>query len=102
MDFCPLFHWALSICNKALILLSWAFIRMHLEISNPLSQTWAYNVFITFGLFIFYLFISLFFLNSPLSRIYCSLHLKVHEVLLILGIGIQQGDPKLGKFILAL
>ena len=46
-----------SIYNKALILLSWAFIRMYLGIFNPLSQTWAYNAFITFGLFILYYFI---------------------------------------------
>jgi len=26
---------------------------MHLEIFNHLSQTWAYSVFITYGLFIF-------------------------------------------------
>ena len=26
---------------------------MHLEIFNPLFQTWAYNVFIIFGVFIF-------------------------------------------------
>ena len=50
-----------SIYNNALILLSWAFIRIHLEIFNPLSQTWAYNAFITFGLFIFIHHFFLFF-----------------------------------------
>ena len=43
-----------SIYNKGPILLSWAFIRMHLGIFNLFSRTWAYNVFITFGLFILY------------------------------------------------
>ena len=99
----PCFIGLWSICNKALILLSWAFIRMHLGISNPLSQTWAYNVFITFGLFIFiHYFIIFFSWNSPLARILCSLSLKVYEILIILGLGMQQRDPRLGKFILAL
>ena len=49
--FAPCFIGLWSIYNKALILLSWAFTRMHIEIFNPLSQTWAYNVFITVGLF---------------------------------------------------
>ena len=51
--FVPCFIGLWSIYNNALILPSWAFIRMHLEIFNPLSQKWAYNVFITFRLFIF-------------------------------------------------
>ena len=46
-----------SIYNNALIMLSWAFIRMYLEIFNPLSRIWAYNVFITFGLFSFHFII---------------------------------------------
>ena len=46
--FAPCFIGLWSIYNNALILLSWAFIRMYLEIFDPLSQTWAYNVFITF------------------------------------------------------
>ena len=54
MDPYPLFIGLWPIYNKALSLLSWAFIRMYLEIFNPLSQTWAYNVFIIFGLFILY------------------------------------------------
>ena len=67
MDFCHLIHWTLwSIYNKALILLSWAFIIIHLEIFNPLSQAWAYNVFITFGLLI--LFYHFLFLKYPFSQ----------------------------------
>ena len=64
-----------------------------------LSQTWAYNIFITFGLSFFYFIIHfLSFWSSPLARIYCSLPLKVHEVLIILGLDMQQrggmiGDP---------
>jgi len=50
-----------SIYNNALILPSWAFIRMHLEIFNPLSQKWAYHVFITFRFFIFIHHITFFF-----------------------------------------
>ena len=53
MILAPYFIGLWSIYNKALIFLSWAFVRMYLEIINPLSQTWANNVFITFGLFIF-------------------------------------------------
>ena len=104
MDFCHLIHWTLwSIYNKALILLSWAFIIIHLEIFNPLSQTWAYNVFITFGLPILYsLFHHFFSWNSPLARIHCSFPLKVYEILIILDLGMQQRGPNLGKFILAL
>ena len=41
-----------------------------------------------------------FFEKSPLARIYCSLPLKVHEILIILGLGMQQGGPILGSFIL--
>ena len=63
--FTPCFIGLWSIYNKALISLSWAFMRMHLlKIFNPLSQTWAYNVFITFRLFIFiHRFIIFFFLK---------------------------------------
>ena len=87
-----------SIYNKGLILLVWAFIRMHLEFFNPLSQTWAYNVFIPFELFILFIISSFFFpWNSPLARIYCSLPLKVYEILIILGLGMQQRDPRLGR-----
>ena len=53
-------------------------------------------------LFFIYHFFFFFSLNSPLARIYCSLRLKVHEVLIILGLFMQQGGPKLGKLILAL
>ena len=49
MKFAPCFIGLWSIYNRALILLSWAFIRMHLEGLNPLSQTWVYNIFITLG-----------------------------------------------------
>ena len=69
--FAPCFIGLWSIYNKALILLSWAFIRMHLEVFNPLSQTWAYNVFITFGLFIFiHYFTFFFFLETALQLEY--------------------------------
>ena len=43
-----------------------------------------------------------FFLSFPLARIYCGLPFKVHEVLIILGLGIQQRGPRLGEFILTL
>ena len=102
--FAPCFIGLWSIYNKALISLLWAFIRMHLEIFNPLSQTWAYNVFITFGLFIFFPLLHYFFFfflgNSLLARIYCNLPLKVYEILIILGLGMQQRGPRLGSFIL--
>ena len=88
---------------KALISLSWAFIIMNLGIFNLLSQTWAYNVFITFGRPILYsLFQHFFSWNGPLAGIHCSLSLKVYEILIILGLGMQQRGPRLGKFILAL
>ena len=58
----PCFIKLWSMYNKTLILHSWAFIRMHLGIFNPLSQIWALNVFVTFGLFIFiHYFIIIFF-----------------------------------------
>ena len=96
LGFCPFIV-------KALFLLSWAFIRMHLGIFKPLSQTWAYNVFITFELPIRYsLFHHFFSWNSSLARIHCGLPLKVYETLIILGLGMQQRGPRLGKFILAL
>ena len=47
-------------------------------------------------------YIHLFFWNRPLARIYCGLPLKVHEVLIILGLGIQQRGPRFRKFMLAL
>ena len=37
MNLAPCFIGLYSIYNNALILLSWAFIRMYLEIFNPLS-----------------------------------------------------------------
>ena len=45
---------------------------------------------------------SFFSWNHPLARIHCSLPLTVYEILIILGLGMQQRDPRLGKFILAL
>ena len=43
-----------------------------------------------------------FFGSSPLARINCSLPLKVHEILIILGLGMQQRDPRLGSSFWAL
>ena len=34
-------------------------------------------------------FFFFFFLSSPLARIYCSFPLKVHKILIILGLGMQ-------------
>ena len=59
MDIASYFIGLWSIYNNALILLSWAFIRMYLEIFILLSQIWAYNIFITFGLSFFYFIIHL-------------------------------------------
>jgi len=61
MDLAPCFIGLWSIYNNAFILLSWAFIKMLLEIFNTLSQTWAYNIFITFALFLFHFIIIHFF-----------------------------------------
>ena len=41
-----------------------------------------------------------FFWSSPLARTHCSLPLKVHEILIFLGLGKQQRGPRLGSFIL--
>jgi len=95
----PLFYWALVHLQQAFISLSWAFIRTCLEIFNPLSQIWAYYVFITFGLSLFIHLSSFFFRSSPLARIYRSLPFKVYEFLIILGLSIQLGGPRLGNFI---
>ena len=54
------------------------------------------------GLPFFIHYFIIFSWNSPLARVHCSLPLKVYEILIILGLGIQQRDPRLGKFILAL
>ena len=55
----------------------------------------------SFGLFLFiYHFFFSFFEKGPLARIYCSIPFKIHEVLIILGLGMQQGGPILGSFIL--
>ena len=43
-----------------------------------------------------------FFLCNSLARTYCGPPLKDYESLIILGLGIQQGGPGLGKFILTL
>ena len=61
MNLAPCFIGLWSIYNNAFILLSWAFIRMYLEIFNLLSQTWAHNIFITFGLFSFHFIIIIIF-----------------------------------------
>ena len=52
------------------------------------------------GLPIFIHYFIIFSLNSPLARVHCSLPLKVYEILIILGLGMQQRDPRLGSFIL--
>ena len=57
MDIAPCFIGIWSIYNNALILLSWAFVRIYLLIFNLLSQTQAYDIFITFGLFLFHFII---------------------------------------------
>ena len=50
--------------------------------------------------FFFFFHYHHFFLSSPLVRIYCSPPFKVQEILIILGLGIQQRGPRLGNFIL--
>ena len=51
--------------------------------------------------FLYYTTFFFFFLgNSLLARIYCNLPLKVYEILIILGLGMQQRGPRLGSFIL--
>ena len=100
---CPLLYWALLHLQQAFISLSWAFIRTCLEIFNHLSQIWAYDVFITFGLSLFIHLSSFFFFfgSSPLVRIYRSLPFKAYEFLIILGLSMQLGGSRLGNFILS-
>ena len=79
----PIFSWTLLLVllgfSPFTIKLSWAFIRMCLEIFNSLPQIWAYNAFITFLLSIHYhLFFFFFFWSNFLARIYFILPLKVH------------------------
>ena len=99
--FAPCFIGLWSIYNKSLILLLWAFIRMHLEFFQPfvsnmglqcIHHLWAFHFYSLFHPFFFSW-------NSPLARIHCSLHLKVYEIFIILGLGMQQRDPRLGSFI---
>ena len=67
---CPLLYWALVHLQQAFISLSWSFIRTCLEIFNHLSQIWAYDVFITFGLSLFIHLSSFFFFfwKQPFSQ----------------------------------
>ena len=60
---CPLFR--LSFSPFTIMFSSYSHglsLEMYLEIFNPLSQIWAYNVFITFGFFFLH-FIIIFFLK---------------------------------------
>ena len=50
--------------------------------------------------FLLFFFFEFIFWSSLLARIYCSLPLKVHEILIILGLGMQQRGSRLGSFIL--
>ena len=102
MDFCPLFHQAF---DPFTIRLSSYSHGLSLECTQKFSTLCLKHGLTkyssSFGLFLFiYHFFFSFFEKGPLARIYCSIPFKIHEVLIILGLGMQQGGPILGSFIL--
>ena len=61
-----------------------------------IHHLWPFHLFSFITLLFFFFVLG----NSLLARIYCNLPLKVYEILIILGLGMQQRGPRLGSFIL--